>query len=164
MRRPRVIAPLAAAAVILGAVLPPAASATVAVPRDPSPYCRDAINRPWTTSLNPAGGGHYDAHYEGDASITCNGAASVTVTLVLHYKTDPCSDGCGAKTGATFHCNGSCDPTVGYVRSSLFCGYHYSFDDYVQITGTWTGGGHSGTFSGDGPHGTGTSYMPPTVC
>lgn len=140
------------------------ASASTVSPNDPSPYCRDTISIPFGTSLTRAGGGHYNAGVEGDARISCNGSATVTVTLVLHYHTNPCQGGCGAKTGATFHCSGSCDPYVTFNRTGLFCGYHYTFNDYVQITGTWSGGGTSGKFTGNGSQSHGSAYNPPAVC
>ena len=109
-------------------------------------------------------GGHYDAGYEGDATIGCNGPATVTVTLIFHYSSNPGQGGNGAKKGATFHCGSDCEPKVHFTRLGLFCGYHYTFADHVQITGTWSGGGFNGRFSGNGPTRHGSAYSPPSVC
>lgn len=71
--------------------------------------------------------------------------------------------GCGAKSGATFHCNGNCDVYVTFART-LFCGYRYTFSDYTQLTGGWSGGGASGNFYQTGGTSSGNSYNPPSVC
>ena len=152
----------ALAASLIFVSLLPAANAG-ARPLDPSPYCRAYVSIPYATGEASAGGGHYTLTVEGDATISCNGSATVTVTPVLHYTTNPCQGGCGAKTGATFHCSGSCEVSVTLTRT-LYCGYHYTFQDYAQLTGTWSGGGASGNFTQIGGSSSGSSYDPPGGC
>ena len=140
----------------LVAVIPAFASHSWA---DPSPYCRAQVSIPWGVREAPAGGGHYTVTVEGDATITCNGSANLTVIPVLHYSTDPCQGGCGALRGSPHTCRGSCGVSIQYTRT-LFCGYHYTFSDYTQLTGTWSGGGHSGSFAQEGARSNGSSYNP----
>ena len=47
---------------------------------------------------------------------------------------------------------------------NLYCGYHYTFQDYTQLTGTWSGGGASGNFYQIGGSSSGSSYDQPGVC
>ncbi len=149
------------AAVLLATALLPVAQASAL--QDPSPYCRAYVSIPYAIGEAPAGGGHYTLTVEGDATISCNGPAAVSVTPVLHYTTNPCQGGCGAKTGATFYCGSSCEVDVTFTRN-LYCGYHYTFQDYTQLTGTWSGGGVSGKFTQIGGKSSGSSYNPPGVC
>jgi hypothetical protein len=79
---------------------------------------------------------------------------------ILHYTSNPCEGGCGAQTGPTFHCTGSCDAYATHNRN-LFCGYHYTFTDYIQLTGTWSHNGVTGKISFNGSKSSGSSYKPP---
>jgi hypothetical protein len=130
---------------------------------DPSPYCRPYASAPYATGEARAGGGHYTLSIEGVGGLSCNGPATIALTAVLHYTTNPCQGGCGAKTGPTVHCSASCEASVPYTRT-LFCGYHYAFSDYVQLTGTWNHNGVMGNVSFNGYKSSGSSYNPPGVC
>lgn len=146
---------------LTGILLAPVANA--ARPADPSPYCRPYLHMPYTAHLARAGGGHYTATIEGVADVDCNGPANITVTAILHYSTNPSQGGNGAQSGPTTRCYGSCSTTATHTRN-LFCGYHYTFSDYTQITGTWSGGGESGKLTGDSSRSSGSAYNPRSVC
>jgi hypothetical protein len=152
---------LAVASLLLGLVF--VSSPASARPMDPSPYCRPYASVPYADGERAAGGGHYTLSVEGVGGLSCNGPATITLTAVLHYTTNPCQGGCGAKTGPTVHCSSSCETTVPFTRT-LFCGYHYTFSDYVQLTGHWSHGSASANVSFVGRRSSGSSYDPPGVC
>lgn len=153
---------------ILGLVTGGQAANAASNPFDPSPYCRPYIGRPYVDSgPTYTGGGRYQWDTEAAGGMTCNGSAySVSVSVTLHYSTDPSSGGSGATTGATHTCGGSCEATAHYLRASLWCGYHYTYDDYATVHYTWKRNSSSTAVSGSmtGGHTTGSSYDPPGVC
>lgn len=144
-----------------------AANAAPAQPYDPSPYCRPYIGNPYIDwGPTSTGGGRYQFDVEAAGGMSCNGAAyRVSVSVTLHYSTTN-GGGSGVTTGATHTCSGSCEATAHYLRASLWCGYHYTYDDYATVNYTWQRDSTSSPTSGSvsGGHTTGSSYNPPGVC
>ncbi|MEU3455384.1 hypothetical protein ABZ671_17565 [Micromonospora sp. NPDC006766] len=151
--------------VILG--LATGGQAANAAPFDPTPYCRPYMGLPYVDSgPTYTGGGRYQFDVEAAGGMHCNGAAyKVSVSVTLHYSTTS-GGGTGTTTGSTKTCGDSCENTAHYMRTSLFCGYHYTYDDYATVNYTWQRYSSDSPVSGslNGGHTTGSSYNPPGVC
>lgn len=115
--------------------------------------------------------GYYLFTTQGPGEFDCTGTIyASSVTSVLHYKTE--EDGAvvksltGAATSATHNCSGTCTAYAYFVRTGLWCGGIYTYDDYVQMTGWWqkTASATKVSFSVTGPTTHGSSYEPPGPC
>lgn len=139
-----------------------------AAPADPSPYCRPQMSFPYVDSgPTGTGGGRYQFDVVAAGGMTCNGSAyKVTVSVQLHYSTDPSSGGNGIASGSSHTCGGSCNASAHYFRTGLRCGYHYTYSNYGVLYYTWQQTSSSSPVSGSLKGGTtnGSSYDPKAAC
>jgi hypothetical protein len=143
-----------------------AANAAGPSPFDPSPYCRPYVGLPYVDGQAQAGSQAYSFDVEAAGGMTCNGSAHiVSVSITLHYSTTS-GGGSGSTTGSTHTCGGSCEATAHKLRTPLYCGETYQYNDYAVVNYTWQQTTSSSTISGSltGGHSAGSSYNPSPWC
>jgi hypothetical protein len=102
----------------------------------------------------------------GEADVHCtHGVNSIDITAVLHHRTNGRA---GAFKGRSHHCAATtdCGGQVEFWRDALHCGEFYTYEDYVQITGSYRETARSTPVQIDveGRTATGTAHFPPDAC
>jgi hypothetical protein len=133
----------------------------------PRGLCTVHVSRPYV-SVRPqrSGMGLFRFAVKGEADVVCTERVhAIEMVAVLHYRTDGRA---GAFKGRSYQCGTTdiCHAEVEYWRDGLHCGEFYSYEDYVQIIGSYrqTATSTLERIDVEGRIGTGSAHFPPDAC